>query len=97
MQSVKHFTIAILFFCATNYNPIAAQAPGEYFKMRIIDEETGRGVPMVEMKKIATHNKYNFYNVTQHPFFDKEDGHVWRDPSTTLILDFEAKPVLFDR
>jgi len=32
--------------------------------------------PWAYARKIATHNKYSFYNPKQHPFFDKDDGRV---------------------
>jgi hypothetical protein len=32
--------------------------------------------PWAYTRKIATHNKYSFYNPKQHPFFDKDDGRV---------------------
>jgi len=32
--------------------------------------------PWVYTRKIATHNKYSFYNPKQHPFFDKEGGRI---------------------
>jgi hypothetical protein len=32
--------------------------------------------PWAYARKIATHNKYSFYNPMQHPFFDKEGGRV---------------------
>ncbi len=32
--------------------------------------------PWAYARKIATHNKYSFYNPKQHPFFDKEGGRV---------------------
>ena len=32
--------------------------------------------PWTYARKIATHNKYSFYNPKQHPFFDKDDGRV---------------------
>jgi len=32
--------------------------------------------PWVYTRKIATHNKYSFYNPKQHPFFDKDGGRV---------------------
>lgn len=35
------------------------------------DEPTG---PWVYARKIATHDKYSFYNPKQHPFFDQEEG-----------------------
>jgi len=32
--------------------------------------------PWAYTRKIATHNKYSFYNPKQHPFFDKDKGRV---------------------
>ena len=32
--------------------------------------------PWVYAKKIVTHDHYSFYNVTQHPYFDQEDGRL---------------------
>jgi len=32
--------------------------------------------PWAYTRKIATHNKYSFYNPKQHPFFDKDNGRV---------------------
>jgi hypothetical protein len=32
--------------------------------------------PWVYARKIVTHDKYTFYNVKQHPYFDKDDGRV---------------------
>jgi hypothetical protein len=32
--------------------------------------------PWVYARKIVTHDKYTFYNPTQHPFFDQEDGRL---------------------
>ena len=32
--------------------------------------------PWVYARKIATHNKYSFYNPMQHPYFDKDGGRV---------------------
>lgn len=32
--------------------------------------------PWAHAVKIISHENYNFYNVTQHPFFDHEDGRV---------------------
>jgi hypothetical protein len=32
--------------------------------------------PWAYTRKIATHNKYSFYNPKQHPLFDKDDGRV---------------------
>jgi len=30
--------------------------------------------PWQQARRIVTHDKYSFYNPTQHPFFDQEDG-----------------------
>ena len=30
--------------------------------------------PWTQAKKIVTHDRQDFYNPTQHPFFDEEDG-----------------------
>ncbi|MCK4639435.1 MAG: hypothetical protein KAT33_08445 [Bacteroidales bacterium] len=50
--------------------------------------------PWVYAKKIATHNKYNFYNVTQHPFFDKDGGrYIYFDGTYSTLLsqmDYET-------
>jgi len=32
--------------------------------------------PWVYARKVVTHNKYTFYNPTQHPFFDQEGGRL---------------------
>ncbi len=32
--------------------------------------------PWVYARKIVTHNKYTFYNPTQHPFFDQDEGRL---------------------
>jgi len=37
------------------------------------EELTG---PWVNARKIATHEKYSFYNPKQHPMFDQHDGRV---------------------
>jgi hypothetical protein len=37
------------------------------------DQPTG---PWLRAVKIVGHNDYNFYNVTQHPFFDEDGGRV---------------------
>ena len=33
---------------------LAAPSPGDYFKIQVVDAQTGRGVPLVELK--TTHN-----------------------------------------
>ena len=30
---------------------LAAPSPGDYFKIQVVDAQTGRGVPLVELKK----------------------------------------------
>jgi hypothetical protein len=37
------------------------------------DTPTG---PWVYARRVATHGRYNFYNPTQHPFFDQDGGRV---------------------
>ena len=37
------------------------------------DAPTG---PWGKARKIVTHDKYTFYNPTQHPFFDQEGGRI---------------------
>ena len=32
--------------------------------------------PWINAKKIVTHNKMDFYNPTQHPFFDEAGGKI---------------------
>jgi hypothetical protein len=32
--------------------------------------------PWIKAKKIVTHNKMDFYNPTQHPFFDEQGGKI---------------------
>ena len=50
MKNVIQIVIAIVFLCSVNGLTVYAQEPGDYFKIIVVDEETGRGVPMVEMK-----------------------------------------------
>ncbi|MCK4825493.1 hypothetical protein KA005_57630, partial [bacterium] len=50
--------------------------------------------PWVYAKKIATHNNYTLYNVTQHPFFDKDGGrYIYFDGTYSTLLsqmDYET-------
>ncbi len=40
--------------------------------------------PWVYCKKIASHDRYTFYNLTQHPFFDKNGGrHIYFEGTFT--------------
>jgi hypothetical protein len=39
------------------------------------DADTPAG-PWVYARKVVTHDRYSFYNPTQHPFFDQKDGRV---------------------
>ena len=32
--------------------------------------------PWVYARRVAAHGQYNFYNITQHPFFDREGGRI---------------------
>ncbi len=51
---------------------IAAGIPGEVWFSEA-DTPTG---PWLYARKVAEHGRYNFYNPTQHPFFDEEGGRV---------------------
>lgn len=46
--------------------------PGEVWYSEA-DAPTG---PWVHARRVATHGRYNFYNPTQHPFFDRDGGRV---------------------
>ncbi len=52
--------IALRLFCLCLLISTAAfsQHPGDYFKIRVVDDKTGRGVPMVELK---TTNHLSYY------------------------------------
>ncbi|HAB15300.1 MAG TPA: hypothetical protein PLX89_21925 [Verrucomicrobiota bacterium] len=51
---------------------IVSGAPGDVWFSQA-DTPTG---PWVYARRIATHGRYNFYNPTQHPFFDQEGGRL---------------------
>jgi hypothetical protein len=51
---------------------IISGRPGEVWFSEA-DFPTG---PWVYARRVAVHGRYNFYNPTQHPFFDQEDGRV---------------------
>ena len=58
MKNVIQIVIAIVFFCSVNGLTVYAQETGGYFKIKVVDKETGRGVPLVELK---TTNSIRYY------------------------------------
>ncbi|MDA2929133.1 hypothetical protein MYX84_04145 [Acidobacteria bacterium AH-259-O06] len=56
----------------TRWIMIAGGKPGEVW---YAEADTPVG-PWVYAQKIVSHDKYNFYNVTQHPFFDQQGGRI---------------------
>ncbi len=51
------FLIGALLLAANASSPAAA-SPGEYFRIRVEDQDTGRGVPLVELRTV---NEIRFY------------------------------------
>jgi len=62
MKNVIQIVIAIVFLYSVSGLIVYAQEPGEYFKIIVIDEETGRGVPMVEMRSTNSVRYYTDNN-----------------------------------
>ena len=58
MKNVKQIVIAFALLCSANGPMVYAQEQGDYFKIIVIDKETGRGVPLVELK---TTNSIRYY------------------------------------
>jgi hypothetical protein len=52
--------------------------------------------PWVYGRKIVTHERYSFYNPTQHPFFDRDDGRLIYFEGT-YTRDFSGNPVATPR
>ncbi len=54
--------------------------------------------PWVYARKIITHNKYTFYNPTQHPFFDQDGGRLiyFEGTYTSTYSGTEDKTPLYD-
>ncbi|MCG8309258.1 MAG: hypothetical protein MI975_17830 [Cytophagales bacterium] len=52
MRFPIHITIITLFSCLAQYTLLYAQQPEKYFKIKVVDRETGRGVPLVELKTV---------------------------------------------
>ncbi len=50
MQRLIHITVVILYLCMNEQSALFAQEMGDYFKIQVVDKETGRGVPLVELK-----------------------------------------------
>ncbi len=61
----------------------------------LADTPTG---PWVYASRVATHGRYNFYNPTQHPFFDQERGRVlyFEGTYTASFSDAPAKTPRYD-
>lgn len=51
-------TVLLLFLVGTN----AASEVNDYFKITVVDEETGRGVPLVELKTTSRVRSYTDSN-----------------------------------
>jgi len=58
MQRLIHIVIVILCLGSTKYCTLYGQEIGDHFKIQVVDEETGRGVPLVELK---TTNSIRYY------------------------------------
>jgi len=50
MRNFIQIVIAFVFILSNNSNKVYAQSPGDYFKIKVVDKQTGRGVPLVELK-----------------------------------------------
>jgi len=50
------------------------------------------------VKKVVHHEKYNFYNVVHHPFFDKDGGRViyFEGTYTTTFIDGAQPTPLYE-
>ena len=59
MQRFIYIAIVILLLFINENNILYAQDISDYFKITVVDEETGRGVPLVEMK---TTNSIRYYS-----------------------------------
>ena len=58
MKNITNLLIAIALLYLSNAYKIYAQEQGDYFKIKVIDEQTERGVPLVELK---TTNDIRYY------------------------------------
>ena len=52
-RRILHLHILSGFLLALAAAPAAAAEPGRYFKIQVVDEQTGRGVPLVELRTTA--------------------------------------------
>ena len=52
MRSIICIAMIILFFCLSKCGSCYAQSQEDYFKIRVVDQATGRGVPMVEVRTV---------------------------------------------
>lgn len=55
---MKRIALTILFYSLLFSSAAFSQHPSNYFKIRVVDDQTGRGVPLVELK---TTNHLNYY------------------------------------
>ena len=54
--------------------------------------------PWLYARRVVSHQRYNFYNPTQHPFFDQDDGRriYFEGTYTDAFADAPAKTPLYD-
>ena len=58
MKTIIQILTALMFICSVNSLTSYAQKPEDFFKIIVVDEQTGRGVPLVELK---TTNDIRYY------------------------------------
>jgi hypothetical protein len=73
---------------------IASGRPGEIW---FAEADTPAG-PWVYARRVVAHDAYNFYNPTQHPFFDQQAGRViyFEGTYTAAFSDAKAKTPRYD-
>lgn len=52
MKRIIQLVMAFVFIFSNETISVYAQRPGDYFKIQVVDKQTGRGVPLVELKLI---------------------------------------------
>jgi len=62
MKNALKVIIAFAILCSANGPMVYAQEQGDYFKIIVIDKETGRGVPLVELKTTSSIRYYTDNN-----------------------------------
>lgn len=56
-------------------------------------EAEALGGPWVHARKIVTHDKYSFYNIKQHPYFDQENGrYIYFEGTYTTFVSGNDHP-----